>query len=156
MTDGVLQVKLLGPDGRLPTKGSDLAAGYDLYSAEDLVLHPGSKALISTQIAVAIPPGYYGRMAPRSSLAWNGHIDVGAGVIDADYRGEINVLLFNLCDPGAANSSIEGYDAHIFHIQKGDRIAQLIITKIGDVALKQVNELSDTRRGEGGFGSTGK
>jgi dUTP pyrophosphatase len=89
-----------------------------------------------------IPSEYYGRIAPRSSLAWKNHIDVGAGVIDEDYRGPIGVVLFN-------HSSEE------FKITQGDRIAQLIITKIITPDVIVVEDLDDTVRGIGGFGSTG-
>lgn len=93
-----LKIKKLIPQAELPYKGSALAAGYDLSSAEDISVKAHSKQLISTGISMAIPEGYYGWMAPRSGLAAKHFIDVGAGVIDADYRGEVKVLLFNFSD----------------------------------------------------------
>jgi len=98
---------------------------------------------VKTDIAVAIPPGFYGRIAPRSSLAWKSHIDVGAGVVDEDYRGPVGVVLFNL-----GNAP--------FKINKGDRIAQLVLTKITTPPVEEVDDLNATARAEGGFGSTGK
>ena len=89
-----------------------------------------------------IPSEYYGRIAPRSSLAWKNHIDVGAGVIDEDYRGPVGVVLFNHSDEE-------------FRIIQGERIAQLIITKIITPEVIVVDDLDDTKRGTGGFGSTG-
>lgn len=103
------------------------------------------KALIKTDLAIACPPGTYGRVAPRSGLAWKNSIDVGAGVIDADYRGNVGVILFNFSD-----------DA--FAVKKGDRIAQLILEKIVMADVEEVPEGGDldaTARGAGGFGSTG-
>jgi len=90
-----LRIKKLDPKAFIPTKGSEHAAGYDLYSIEDTVVKSKDKKLISTGISMSIPVGNYGRVAPRSGLAVKNFIDVGAGVIDADYRGEVKVLLFN-------------------------------------------------------------
>ncbi|KAG6872592.1 Deoxyuridine 5'-triphosphate nucleotidohydrolase, partial [Termitomyces sp. T159_Od127] len=93
-----LLIKRHSEKARVPTRGSALAAGYDLYSAEDKVIPAHGKALVDTQISIAVPAGTYGRVAPRSGLASKFMIDTGAGVIDADYRGIVFVLLFNLSD----------------------------------------------------------
>lgn len=95
--DNSLQVMRLStsPDLKLPKRCSDDAAGYDLFSPEDCVIEPKGKALIKTNLSIRVPDGCYGRIAPRSSLAWKHHIDVGAGVIDRDYRGDVGVILFN-------------------------------------------------------------
>ena len=138
-----LQIKKLQPDALVPKQGSQFAAGFDLYAyGEKTVVPARGKACISTGIAMAIPLGNYGRIAPRSGLAAKNSIDVGAGVIDADYRGEVKVLLFNLSDVD-------------FEVKAGDRIAQLIIEKYTPTQIMEVEELSETNRGEGGFGSTG-
>ena len=100
------------------------------------------KALLKTDIAVAVPPGTYGRVAPRSGLAWKNSIDVGAGVIDADYRGNVGVILFNHSDAD-------------FAVAAGDRIAQLVLEVIVTPDVEVVASLEDTARGAGGFGSTG-
>ncbi|KAM0788930.1 Deoxyuridine 5'-triphosphate nucleotidohydrolase [Microbotryomycetes sp. NB124-2] len=128
---------------RLPTRGSALAAGYDLYSAEAKVVPARGKALISTGLSIAVPEGTYGRVAPRSGLASKFMIDTGAGVIDADYRGIVHVLLFNLSDKD-------------YEVTEGDRVAQLILEKIETPEVTEVESLSETVRGAGGFGSTGK
>ncbi|XP_045183853.2 deoxyuridine 5'-triphosphate nucleotidohydrolase-like [Mercenaria mercenaria] len=126
-----------------PTRGSKLAAGYDLYSAYDVAIPPKGKALVKTDIQIGLPDGCYGRVAPRSGLAHKHFIDVGAGVIDQDYRGNVGVVMFNF---GEAE----------FEVKAGDRIAQLICEKIFLPELQEEKSLDDTERGDGGFGSTGK
>jgi dUTP pyrophosphatase len=146
-------------DAKLPFRASKGAAGYDLYSAETVTIPPKDRALIATDVAIVIPTGYYGQIKSRSSLAIN-KVDVKgstvgedytkAGVVDSDYRGKIGVVL--------ANEGIGEYE-----VKKGDRIAQLVIVKIliADVIELTEAEFDDfdgfvTRRGSGGFGSTGK
>ena len=126
----------------MPKQGSPWAAGFDLHSMEEKIVPARGKALISTGLAMSIPAGNYGRIAPRSGLAAKHMIDVGAGVIDADYRGEVKVLLFNLSDVD-------------FTVKAEDRIAQIIIEKYTPCELVEVEELPETVRGAGGFGSTG-
>lgn len=135
-------MKKLISKARLPILGSENAAGYDLHASEDGLVPARGKTLIGTGLAMAIPVGNYGRIAPRSGLAAKHSIDVGAGVIDADYRGEVRVLLFNFSDKD-------------FAVTEGDRIAQLIIEKYTPTQLVEVDDLDDTARGQGGFGSTG-
>jgi dUTP pyrophosphatase len=137
-----LQVKRLSDKAKLPTRGSPFAAGYDLYSAEQKLIPAHGKALVDLQISVAVPAGTYGRVAPRSGLASKFMIDTGAGVIDADYRGTVFVLLFNLSDKD-------------FQVEEGDRVAQLILERIYTPEVVEVTNLDDTVRGTGGFGSTG-
>ncbi|KAI0698623.1 dUTPase-like protein [Cytidiella melzeri] len=137
-----LLVKRHSEKARIPTKGSPLAAGYDLYSAEQKIIPAHGKALIDTQLSIAVPAGTYGRVAPRSGLASKFMIDTGAGVIDADYRGIVFVLLFNLADKD-------------FEVKEGDRIAQLILERIYTPEVLEVQDLDETLRGSGGFGSTG-
>lgn len=156
-----LLVRKLTDSAHLPTYGSDYAAGLDLYSDSDYIIEPNTRLCVSTGIAIEWvgeqifnndvqnlkfdenPQDYYLRIAPRSGLAFKYGIDVGAGVIDYDYRGEIKVILFN---HGQEN----------FIINKGDRIGQAILTKIirfSTIILS--SNLSDTNRGNQGFGSTG-
>ncbi|KAL4938109.1 dUTPase-like protein [Aspergillus oleicola] len=137
-----LQVKKLTPTARAPTRGSAFAAGYDLYASKEITIPAKGKALVDTGLAVAVPEGTYGRVAPRSGLASKNFIDVGAGVIDADYRGEVKVLLFNFSDSD-------------FKIQDGDRVAQLVLERIFTPEVVVVEELAESVRGAGGFGSTG-
>lgn len=157
----VLEVKLLFDDAIIPRKGSDRAAGYDLHAYSyasitdgklgetskldddvELVIAGNSRCLIKTGISIAVPEGCYGRVAPRSGLALNNGVNVGAGVIDEDYRGEIGVVIFNISpDP--------------FEVKRGDRIAQLICERIVYPVIEKVDELDTTGRGCGGFGSSG-
>lgn len=139
----VLRVKRLSENAVLPIRGSGLAAGYDLASAEDIIVPARGKAIAKTDLAMAIPLGHYGRIAPRSGFSWKKHTDIGAGVIDADYRGNVGVVIFN-----HSNQDI--------NVSQGDRVAQLIIEQISTPVVEDVEgELDDTDRGEGGFGSTG-
>ncbi|KAK3424791.1 hypothetical protein EUGRSUZ_F01560 [Eucalyptus grandis] len=138
----LFRVKKLSEKAVLPSRASPLSAGYDLSSAAEAKVPARGKALVPTDLSVAIPEGTYARIAPRSGLAWKHSIDVGAGVIDADYRGPVGVILFN-------HSDVD------FEVKAGDRIAQLIIEKIMTPDVVEVEDLDSTLRGEGGFGSTG-
>ncbi|XP_036400011.1 deoxyuridine 5'-triphosphate nucleotidohydrolase, mitochondrial isoform X3 [Megalops cyprinoides] len=139
----VLKFAKLSENATVPTKGSSKAAGYDLYSAYDYSIAPMDKMIVKTDIQIAVPAGCYGRVAPRSGLAAKNFIDVGAGVVDEDYRGNVGVVLFN-------------FSKETFEVKKGDRIAQLICEKICYPELEQHETLDETERGAGGFGSTGK
>lgn len=139
---GALRVKKLTEHATLPTRGSAQAAGYDLYSAYDVTLPAEGKAIVKTDIALAVPEGCYGRVAPRSSLSWKHHIDVGAGVIDRDYRGNVGVVLFNLSKQD-------------YKVKRGERVAQLVLERVFTPAVLEVDCLGETERGAGGFGSTG-
>jgi dUTP diphosphatase len=114
----------------------------DLYSIEAVSLRPNERSLVRTGLAVAIPEGCYGRLAPRSGLATKNGLDVLAGVIDADYRGEIQCLLYNTSD-------------EVVELPAQTRICQLIIEKIITPTPLLVDDLTNTTRGSGGFGSTG-
>jgi dUTP pyrophosphatase len=137
-----LRFRKLDANATLPTRGSSAAAGLDLYSIEAVRLTSKQRALVRTGLAVAIPEGYYGRIAPRSGLATKNGIDVLAGVIDADYRGEVQCLLYNTGD-------------EIVELPAQTKICQLIIEKIVTPAVAWADELPETIRGEKGFGSTG-
>ena len=139
----MLKVQLLSKHAKMPTRGSTFAAGYDLYAACDVECKGNSKNLIPLGIAVEIPPGYYGRIAPRSGLSWTKFTHVGGGVVDEDYRGPLQVILFVLGWSG-------------FTVKKGDRVAQLIITPYASPELVQVDQVSVSLRGDGAFGSTGE
>ena len=142
MSENQFQVKLNYEDAQAPTRGSDEAAGYDLYSYESETVAPNQIKLIDTGISIRVPEGTYGRIAPRSSVSKKG-ILVNAGVIDRDYRGPIKVMVHNLSN-------------NDYVINKNDRIAQLILEQIKTPSVELVEELDDTERGERGFGSTGK
>ena len=143
MSEQTLLVKKLSEDATLPVRGSEWSAGYDLAASRPASIPPMGRAIVHTDLSIACPAGTYARIAPRSGLAIKKGIDVGAGVVDADYRGPVGVILFNL---DATNT---------FEVQKGDRIAQLILEKISMASLEEVEELDETVRGAGGFGSTG-
>ncbi|XP_058068888.1 deoxyuridine 5'-triphosphate nucleotidohydrolase-like isoform X1 [Magnolia sinica] len=138
----LLRVKKLSENAVLPSRASPLSAGYDLSSATATQVPARGKAVIPTDLSIGIPQGTYARIAPRSGLTWKHSIDVGAGVIDADYRGPVGVILFN-------HSDVD------FNVKPGDRIAQLIIGKIMTPEVVEVEDLDSTIRGIGGFGSTG-
>ena len=161
-TSPPLLVKKLSAQAKTPTRGSPFAAGYDIYSAKKCVIPKRGKGLVDTDISIAVGEGCCrsptarsrghvhlltiitadGRIAPRSGLAVKHFIDTGAGVIDSDYRGQVKVLLFN-------HSDVD------FEIKEGDRIAQLVIERIYTPEIVVVEELEETIRGEGGFGSSG-
>lgn len=137
-----MQVVLLHDNATLPKRGSPQAAGFDLAAGEDAVVPSKGRAVVKTGLKVRVPTGCYGRVAPRSGLAVKKMVDVGAGVVDADYRGELGVVLFN-------------FGEEDFIVKIGDRIAQLVLEKISNVDAVVVDKLDDTERGAGGFGSTG-
>ena len=138
----MLRVQRLNGSAIIPTRASSGAAGYDLYASEQGTILAGKFALVHTGISIAVPPGHYGRIAPRSGLAVKKGIQVGAGVIDEDYRGPVGIVLFN-------------HGAEEFTYAPGDRIAQLVLEKISVLPIDIVDALDDTNRGSGGFGSTG-
>ncbi len=141
-----MPVTRLDPDLPVPAYARPGDAGVDLYAASDVDLAPGGgRALVPTGIAVAIPEGYAGFVQPRSGLAFKHGVTClnTPGLIDSGYRGELKVLLINT-DPTAA-----------FRVTRGERIAQLVVQQVATVRFVEVDELPDTERGSGGFGSTG-
>ena len=128
----------------LPAYATSGAAGLDVVSAEDVTLAPGARHAVATGLAMAIPPGFEIQVRPRSGLALKHGITVPntPGTIDSDYRGELKVILINLgSDP--------------FEIRRGDRVAQMVLAPVVQAGWVEVDELDDTARGAGGFGSTG-
>lgn len=142
-----IKVKKLKPDATVPTMGSKFAAGADLYSAEDadVVIEPSETKFIGTGLAMEIPEGYVGLVYARSGLACKRGLAPAnkVGVVDSDYRGEIKVVLHN-----------HGKEAQT--VEKGERIAQMVIAPYLSVNYEEADALSETERGEGGFGSTGR
>ena len=140
-----LKIKKLNSNAVIPIYQTKEAAGFDLHSIEDVILKIGERKLISTGLAFEIEYGYEVQIRPRSGLAFKYGITVlnTPGTIDSDYRGEIKVLLINLGEKD-------------FEIKKGDRIAQAIVTPVIQAEIVEVESLSETDRGSGGFGSTGK
>jgi len=139
----VIKIKLNSDRATIPIRGSKHAAGYDLFASESVIVNAGTRKLVKTDLTIEqFPENTYGRIAPRSGLSIKNSIDVGAGVIDPDYRGDINIILIN-----------NGKDA--FEIKNGMRIAQLICERCSYPEIMQVSELSKTERGSDGFGSSG-
>lgn len=147
MTDVAVQLKRLpgGADLPVPAYATSGAAGMDIVSAEAVTLAPGARHAVATGFAMAISAGYEIQVRPRSGLAMKHGISVpnSPGTVDADYRGEVKVILINHGDAD-------------FVIQRGDRIAQLVIAPVIKAAFIEVTELDETVRGSGGFGSTGR
>ena len=158
-----IRFKKLHPEAITPTRARDSDAGYDLYSLYPCVIDPMHRSLISTGISLEIPEGYYGRVAPRSGLAFKRAIDVLGGVIDSGYRDEISVILINLNSPetfskqnrALAEHSIMFGQRNRFRVGQGDRIAQLIIEKCHSIEFEEAEELSISDRASDGFGSSG-
>jgi len=139
----IIKFKKLSSHALIPARGSPLAAGFDLFSAHETTIKAGGHGLVKTDIAVQLPYGSYGRVAPRSGLAYKKFINIGAGVVDVDYRGNVGVVVFN-------------HYHEDFVVKYGDRVAQLVIEKIFMPSVVVTDELTDTERGAGGYGSTGK
>ena len=138
----MIRIKKLTEDALLPKYAGPREAGMDFHANKETVLQPNERKLISTGIAMAIPEGYVGLLWDRSGLAAKKGLKTMGGVIDSTYRGEIGVIMHNL-------------SKQEFIIEKGMRIAQMLIQPVEQRELKEVDELDETERGEGGFGSTG-
>ncbi|EKD24943.1 MAG: hypothetical protein ACD_80C00144G0001 [uncultured bacterium (gcode 4)] len=143
MLEIAIPFKKLSEKAKIPSQATSSDAGYDLYTTESGVIKSGERKLFKTNISTAIPHGYYGRVAPRSGLAYKHGIDVLAGVIDSGYRGDIGVILIN-------------FWTEDFSVNEGDKIAQFIIEKCHYVEWQEVTELPESQRGEGARGSTWK
>lgn len=147
MNNCKIEVIKLRPEATIPRYMTELAAGMDVCAVLDqsLILKPGERSLVPTGLAFAIPEGYEVQVRPRSGLAIKNGISLvnSPGTIDADYRGEIGVILIN-------------HGQEDFIINSGDRIAQLIVAPVVQAQLIEVDALSETARGAGGFGHTGK
>jgi dUTP pyrophosphatase len=140
-----VRVKKLSPDAKIPKAARAGDVAFDLYSTIDYELRPGERFAVPTGIAVEIPTGYEGQVRPRSGLALKEGVTVlnTPGTVDSGYRGEVKTIMIN-------------HNEESFMITKGMRISQLAIRPVPEVEFVEVDELSDTERGEGGFGSTGK
>ena len=136
-----LKVKRLSDRATLPFRATPGSAGYDLCSAENTIIKAGTRKIVKTDLSIAVPERHYGRVAPRSGLAFKKGIDIGAGVIDADYTGPLGLVL---CNNGTED----------FVIEEGDRVAQLLLERVAVPDVQEVDELDKTARGAGGFGST--
>ncbi len=142
MSEITIPFQKLSEKGKVPAQATFSDAWYDLFTVENHILKPGERKLFKTNIATAIPHGYYGRVAPRSWLAYKHGIDVLAGVIDSGYRGDIWVILIN-------------FWTEDFAVNEWDKIAQFIIEKCHYVEWQETDTLPESQRGEAGYGSTG-
>ena len=139
-----VKIKKLRKDAIIPSYFHDSDAGADLCSCDDYVLKPGERALIKTGLSIALPLGYEAQIRPKSGLALKHGLSIvnTPGTIDAGYRGEIGVIIIN-------------HGAESFKIEKGNKIAQMVINEIKQAEFEEVDDLDETNRGKGGFGSTG-
>lgn len=139
-----LKVKRINKEAKMPEYAHAGDAGLDLFSVDDLMILPGESKLIKTGIQIELPKGTEAQIRPRSGLALKNQITVlnTPGTIDEGYRGEIGVILIN-------------HGKQEFHVEKGMKIAQMVVKPVFTVTIKEIEELTDTTRGEGGFGSTG-
>ena len=142
MSEIIIPFQKLSEKGKVPSQATFSDAGYDLFATDTYTIKPGERKLYKTNISTAIPHGYYGRIAPRSGLAYKHGIDVLAGVIDSGYRGDIWVILIN-------------FGQEDFPVNEGDKIAQFIIEKCHYVEWQEVQDLPESQRGEWARGSTG-
>ncbi|MDQ0154945.1 dUTP diphosphatase [Robertmurraya andreesenii] len=164
-----VKIKRLHPEAVIPKYAHDYDAGFDLVATEDVIVEPGETVKVPTGLAFEIPQGYELQIRPRSGVTLKTKLRVQLGTVDAGYRGEVGVIVDNIAsDPfgnfdhypnGIDRNPIERqeqeyeYDAYI--IRKGDRIAQAVIKRVEQAQFIEVDELSETARGDGGFGSSG-
>lgn len=143
MTEITIPFQRLSDKAKVPSQATFSDAGYDLCATEEYILKPWERKLFKTNISAAIPHGYYGRIAPRSGLAYKHGIDILAGVIDSGYRGDIGIVVINF-----------GHED--FPVHEGDKIAQFIIERCHYVQREEADVLPESQRGEGGRESTGR
>ena len=137
-----IKIKRLVQDAKLPQYANENDAGMDFFSNEEHLLKPGERKAVSTGISMAIPAGFVGLIRDKSGIAFKHGLKTMAGVVDSGYRGEVKIVIKNLSDKD-------------YLIEKGNKIAQMLIQPIVQKELLEVTDLDDTQRGEGGFGSSG-
>jgi dUTP pyrophosphatase len=165
-----VKIKRLHPDAVIPRYAHEFDAGFDLVAIEDTIIEPGETKLIRTGLAFELPPGYELQVRPRSGISLRTKLRVVLGTVDSGFRGEIGVIVDNIAEDPCGNESqyltyIDGLDYRTdgemypndtyLLIRKGDRIAQAVIKPVEQAHFIEVDELDDSERGEGGFGSTG-
>lgn len=152
-----LKVKRLTETAKLPEKAFPTEAGYDVFADEDVTIHNGETVAVSTGIALEIPDGYYGRLKARSGLTRKTSLRIQEGTIDSSYRGEVKIIaeIKALSYDETENLFYQTMPTRPFAIEKGMKIAQLIIQPVPQFEVVETDELSESDRGENGFGSTG-
>jgi dUTP pyrophosphatase len=158
-----IPIKKIRDGAFVPVRAKESDAGYDLIATEPIVIQPFERVLVKTGIQIAIPDGYYGRIAPKSGLAWKKGVDILAGVIDSGYRGEVGVLIINLnwswkdflglLVPDLVRDML-GHPNRV-EFKPGEFVAQIIIEPCAQVEWEEVNELPESERGQGGYGHSG-
>lgn len=143
MADMNVQIQRIHPEAKMPVLAYKGDAGMDIFAAEELEIRPGERAAIKTGLKLAIPEGYAGFVWDKSGLALRHHLKTMAGVIDSNYRGELMVVLTNM-------------GKEVYQVEKGSKIAQLVIAPIASFKIVEADIQDETDRGEGGFGSSGK
>lgn len=141
------------PGVPMPAYATDGAAGFDLAAAEDVIIEPGQTVVVSTGLAVELPPGYELQIRPRSGISVKTKLRVQLGTVDSDFRGEIGVIVDNIAVP--SGDSFKDGTVLAECIRAGDRIAQAVITPVYRAVFEEVDALTPTERGAGGYGSTG-
>jgi dUTP pyrophosphatase len=168
-----VKVKRLSEDATIPSYAKQGDAGADLYASQDVIIKPGETVVIPTDIAIEIPPNYEVQIRPRSGITAKTKLRVQLGTVDSGYRGSIGVIIDNIAAPVVAvqdgdlvpfmhypktldGESADGWEPRgTYLIRKGDRIAQFVVNQHETALFREVNELSDSQRGEGGFGHSG-
>lgn len=164
-----VKIKRLSPDAVIPKYAREGDAGFDLYATEDVIIEPGETAKVPVGLAFELPAGYEMQIRPRSGVMSKTKLRVQLGTVDSGYRGEVAVMVDNIAEDPSGNilqyltyidgldyrTKLELYSNETYLIRKGDRIAQGVINRVPTATFTEVDELSDTERGEGGFGSTG-
>jgi len=164
-----VKIKRLHPDAVLPRYAHDGDAGFDLVAVEDVIIEPGETKLVPTGLAVELPPGYELQVRPRSGVTLKTKLRVQLGTVDSNYRGEIGVIVDNIYNNGWDDGEVLCWPSDLtdepiarghypygtYIIQRGDRIAQAVINAVPRTSFVEVDELSESKRGAGGFGSSG-
>lgn len=163
-----LRIKLLSENATIPTRNNPTDSGLDLYAAEDIIIEPGTTVIIKTDVAIELEPGYEAQVRPRSGVTAKTNLRVQIGTLDADYRGNIGIIVDNIAAPLNEHDTylcaIDGtayqisdcpYDVNSYLVRKGDKLAQLVVMPIELPSVEVVEELNDTARGNRGFGSSG-
>lgn len=164
-----VQIKKLSEAAVIPKYAHDYDAGFDLVATKDVTIEPGQTKIVPTGLAMAIPPGYELQIRPRSGITVKTKLRVQLGTVDSQYRGEIGVIVDNIAEDPSGNEMqyltyIDGrdyrtekelYPNETYIIRKGDRIAQAVLNRVPQANFEVVEELDETQRGQGGFGSSG-
>lgn len=157
-----LRIKLLSENATIPTRHNPTDSGLDLYAAEDVIIEPGETAIVKTDIAIELASGYEAQVRPRSGITSKSKLRVQLGTVDADYRGNVGIIVDNIAQPLGEQANqlhdvadkLVKFDIYTL-VRKGDKLAQLVVVPVELPSVEVVDELNDTARGNNGFGSSG-